>query len=284
MASYGLIDAYVASLRRRVRWRPDVDALVAEIEDHLYSTVERFEAGGIDTDLAQRAALERFGDPDLVARAYASAPNGGLAVPTRSTRTAGTFAILSAVLWLVVIGSWWLAGLLEPRYDLQSGASSISYAVGAAALLGAASFMVAAMLGLDRRHGGLGALGTSGLIVGGVGLVAALLAWVFTGWGTLTMVGTLLFAAAMWRRNLAPRLPIALMASGPVVGAVAWAVLRSSPGPIDLTGLWGVHWVENEVGLTLGVVILAVGLLGLGRWLRSEELALIEDPDKPVAA
>jgi hypothetical protein len=284
MASYRLIDAYVESLRGRVRRRPDVDEVIAEVEDHLYSTVERFEAGGIDADLAQRAALERFGDPDLVARAYAAAPTGGLAMPTRSTRTAGTFAIVSALLWLVVIGSWWLAGLIEPKYELQSAASHIPYAFGAAGLLGAASLMVAAMVGLDRRHGGLGIPGTSGILVGGVGVVAALLAWVFTGWGTLTMIGALLFGVAMWRRDVAPRLPTLLFAGGPIVGALAWSILRIARGTIDLTGFWGEHWFENEVGLTVGGVILAIGLLGLGRWLRSEEPAGVDAPDQAVAA
>jgi hypothetical protein len=260
-----------------------VDAIVAEVEDHLYSTVERFEAGGIDADLAQRAALERFGDPDLVARAYAATPNGGLAVPTKSTRIAGTFAIVSGALWLVVIGTWWLAGMLEPRYDLQSGASAISYDVGAAALLGATAFMAAALRGLDRRHGGLGTLGAAGLVIAGAGLIGSFLAWVFTGWGTMTMFATILSGAAMWRRDLVPRAPIALIAGGPLVGAVAWAGLRSSSGPIDLSGLWGVHWFENQLGLTVGVLILAIGLVGVGRWLRSEEPTFIDEQDRPLA-
>ncbi len=284
MARDDLIDAYVASLRRRVRWRPDVDEIVAEVEDHLYTTVERFEGGGIDAGLARRAALERFGDPDLVARAYAAAPNGGLAVPTESTRTAGAYAIGSAVLWLTVIGSWWLAGLLEPRYDLQGGASYISYALGAAALLGATASMVAAMLGLVRRHGGLGGLGTAGLIASGLGLAAAVAAWVFTGWGTLTMVGVLLCGVAMWRQGLAPRLSTLLFAGGPAVGAIVWAILRGGQGPIDLSGLWGEHWFANQVGLSVGAALLAVGLLGLGRWLRSEEPAVINAPDQAIPA
>ena len=63
MAEYALIDGYLDTMRTRVRWRRDVDDLVAEMEDHLYSTVERFEARGTDTQLAQRQTLDRFGDP-----------------------------------------------------------------------------------------------------------------------------------------------------------------------------------------------------------------------------
>ena len=136
--------------------------------------------------------------------------------------------------------------------DLQSGVSSISYAVGAAALLGAMSLMVAAMVGLDRRHGGLGAIGAAGLVAAGLGLAGSLLAWVFTGWGSLTMIGTLLFATALWGRDIAPRVPTLLFAAGPIIGASAWAALRERAGSIDLTGLWGERWIENEVGLTVG--------------------------------
>ncbi len=284
MAGYGLIDAYVESLRGRVRWRHDIEALAAEVTDHLYSTAERFEAAGIDPVLAQRAALERFGDPAIVARAYAASPNGGLAVPTESTKAAGRLAIASAALWLAVVGFWLLAGMLEPRYELQTGVASIAYAAGAVALLGATLSMVAAMMGLHRRHGGLGVVGVGGMVLASAGVIGGLLAWVFAGWGTLTVAGTLAFGAALWRRNLAPRFPVALMAGGPVIGVVAWALVRSATGPLDLTGLWGVHWVENQVGVTIGVVILAVGLLGLGRWLRSEEPAILGTPGQPIVA
>ncbi len=277
-----LVERYLAALRERVGWRHDVDDLVAEVEDHLYTTVERLTATGSTADAAQMAALQRFGDPDLIARAFARTPQGGLAVPTRSTRTAGTFAVASAVLWLAVIASWWLAGLIEPRYELMSAPSASSYAVGAVALLAATAFMVAAMLGLDRRHGGLGTPGTAGLVVVGAGLIGSFLAWVFTGWGTLTVIGILIFGGAMWRRDLAPRRPTLLFTGGPLVGAVVWSVLRGAQGPIDLSGLWGAHWFENEVGLTVGGVILAFGLLGLGRWLRSEEPAFVDMPDHAV--
>jgi len=284
MGNHGLIDAYVASLRGRVRWRHDIDALVAEVEDHLYSTVERFEAAGIDPVLAERAALERFGDPAIVAKAYAAAPNGGLAVPTTGTRTAGSFALVSAALWLTVVGCWLLAGLIEPMYVLQTGVASLAYAAGAAALLGATVSMVVAMLGLHRRHGGLGAIGVAGVVLAAAAAVGSMLAWVFTGWGTLTVMATLLVGAALWSANVMPRLPVALLAGGPVAGAVAWAVLRGTSGGVDLTGLWGVHWSANQIGLTIGAVILASGLLGLGRWLRTEEPAVLGEPGQRVVA
>ena len=98
MAEYVLIDGYVDTLRTRVRWRRDVDDLVAEVEDHLYSTVERFEARGTDSQLAQRKTLDRFGDPDLMADSFASTPRGVISVPTKFTKTAGLSALLASFL------------------------------------------------------------------------------------------------------------------------------------------------------------------------------------------
>jgi hypothetical protein len=40
MARYGLIDGYLDTMRTEIRWRRDLDEIVSEMEDHLYSTVE----------------------------------------------------------------------------------------------------------------------------------------------------------------------------------------------------------------------------------------------------
>ncbi len=75
MAEYALIDGYLDAFRTQVRWRRDVEDLVAEVGDHLYSTVERFEARGTDPRLAQRQTLDRFGDPDLMRSGAIFAPH-----------------------------------------------------------------------------------------------------------------------------------------------------------------------------------------------------------------
>ncbi len=86
MARYALIDGYLDSMRSTIRWRRDLDDLVAEMEDHLYSTTEQLLARGTDVVDAQRATLARFGDPKVLAAAYASNHRGGIAVPTIFTR------------------------------------------------------------------------------------------------------------------------------------------------------------------------------------------------------
>lgn len=46
MARYALIDGYLDTMRTQIRWRRDIDDLVSEMEDHLYSTVENLLAPG----------------------------------------------------------------------------------------------------------------------------------------------------------------------------------------------------------------------------------------------
>jgi HAAS len=276
MAEYSLIEAYLATLREHLPARPDLDDVVAEARDHLYSTVERLQAAGTETRRAQRETLERFGDPDVVGAAF-SAPTDGVSLPTRFTRTAGTLAIVGAVLWLALVVFWWVAGAVPPWGDVewQSGstASGLFYVLGAATLLGAGGLTFIAVVALNQRHGGLGAIGPAGLLFVGLGLVFCLAAWIFAGWGLLMMVGTILVATAMLRRGIAPRLPTLALGGALVAGALTWTVVRVANGTlVDFSvGLWDDQWVVNLTGVTIAAVILAVGLAGLGGWLRSEE-------------
>ena len=101
MARHALIDRYVDTMRDRIRWRRDLDDLVSEIEDHLYSSVETLLATGVDADAAQRTTLDRFGDPEVLAVAYASTPSGGIAMPTKGTQRIGYVATAAAVFWVI---------------------------------------------------------------------------------------------------------------------------------------------------------------------------------------
>ena len=85
MARYALIDGYLDTMRTEIRWRRDLDDLVSEMEDHLYSTVESLLATGVETKAAQRDTLDRFGEPKVLAAVYASTDSGGIAVPTQYT-------------------------------------------------------------------------------------------------------------------------------------------------------------------------------------------------------
>jgi len=60
-------------------------------------------------------------------------------------------------------------------------------------------------------------------------------------------------------------------------------VLQDSP--LGYSGLWGDdEWAVNLVAITVGAVVLAVGLIGLGRWLRSEHAAVVDGPGGALTA
>jgi len=277
VAEYALIEGYLDTMRTRVRWRRDVEDLVAEMEDHLYSTVERFEARGTDTKLAQRQTLERFGDPDLLADAYASTPRGGIAVPTKFTKTAGLAALWASGMWVAAI-------LFAGVYSLLDTEASSPWLVLVGLVVAASALTLMATAGLRERHGGFGVLGMAGLIILGIGVAATLiLAWAIPFWMTVQGVGLLFVALAILPLRVAPRLPTIAYGSGMLLGSIAFAIARAlEAGSPDE---WGDYPVAYMIGGLVGFTILAAGLLGIGLWLRGEEPAPIDaPPDQAIAA
>ena len=231
MADYALIDGYLDSMRSSIRWRRDLDDVIAEIEDHLISATERFEARGSDRVNAQQRTLDEFGDPKVLAVAFASTPTGGIAVPTTFTKSAGAFAIVSAVAWIIgLVAIAISAGLpdatgVDPDQFVANG-QTIFFIIGSMSLLAAGVLMFVAMIGLHRRHGSLGILGIAGLGITGLGVFTLLIAWAFPLWMTLIGSGVLLFAISLLPRDLSPRLWTAVWGAGMAIGAITWYVLR----------------------------------------------------------
>ena len=92
----------------------------------------------------------------------------------------------------------------------------------------------------------------------------------------------MLVAIDLGRRRIAPRRAVLATGTGLAIGGVAWAVLRASQaGSPDQHGD---YLVANAAGFTIGSVILASGLIGIGRWLRSEEPVELPDPTHPALA
>ena len=114
MAGYALIDSHLEKVRAGLAHRADVAEVIAELEDHLYSAAERAEADGAEVRAAQEATLARFGDPGVVATAFATNARGGVAVPTSFTRSAGSVALVGAFLWLTFPAMWWIARASRP--------------------------------------------------------------------------------------------------------------------------------------------------------------------------
>ncbi len=129
--------------------------------------------------------------------------------------------------------------------------------------------MFVTMIGLYRRHGSLGILGIGGLGVTGLGVLTLLIAWAFPLWMTLIGVGVLLFAISLLRRDLSPRLWTLVWGGGMAVGAITWYVLRwLEVGDADQ---WGDYPLAVAFALPIGVIIMAIGLIGIGQWLRGEQ-------------
>jgi hypothetical protein len=274
MADYVLIDGYLESVRSSIRWCRDLDDVIAEIEDHLLSATERFEARGTERMAAQQRTLDQFGDPKVLAVAFASTPTGGITVPTTFTNSAGLFGIVSSVLWIIgLIAIAISAGLpdatgVDPTQFVANG-QTLFFMLGSMSLLVAGALMIVAMIGVYRRHGSLGILGVAGLGITGLGVATLLVAWAFALWMTLVGLGVLVFAIALLRRDLAPRFSTVLWGGGMALGAFTWYVLRwMEVGEPDQ---WGDYPLAVAFALPIGVVIMAIGLAGIGRWLRGEQ-------------
>lgn len=261
MARYTLIDGYLDTMRSEIRWRRDLDDLVSEMEDHLYSTVEHLLARGVEPSAAQRATLDRFGEPEAVAAVYASTNSGGIAVPTRTTRRAGTLALISAGFWLAAIITY-ASGL---PVDDWNGAV---YLLFSAEVLIAGVLGLLAMIGMSQRLGGLGVVGTIGLGIIALGVVASILAWATPVWMGLQGIGLLVVGFAALRTDLAPKLSTVLTSTGFIFGVATFLVLTElEVGTRDSYGDYPVAW---NVATGVGIVIVSLGLIGLGVWLRSE--------------
>jgi hypothetical protein len=285
VADYALIDGYLDSMRSSIRWRRDLDDVIAEIEDHLISATEKFEARGSDRVNAQLRTLDEFGDPKVLAVAFASTPTGGITVPTPFTNSAGAFAIVSAVAWIIGLAAMAVAAGLpdatgvDPDQFVANG-QTIFFIIATMALLAAGGLMFVTMIGLYQRHGSLGLLGIGGLGITGLGVVTLLIAWAFALWMTLIGVGVLLFAISLLRRDISPRLWTVVWGGGMAIGAITFYVLRFlEVGDRDK---WGDYRLALAFALPIGVVLMAIGLAGMGRWLRSEEPVELT-PSEPLA-
>jgi hypothetical protein len=276
MAEHDLIDGYLEELRRRLHWRDDADELVAEMEDHLRTATEDLVRDGLDRADAERAVLGRFGEPVRVARELSTTPSGGLAAPSEWSRAAGAAAMVSAGAWLGVLFSWVASTALSGsgRWELPE---QLLYMAGAACLLAALGTTLMAWLGLRSRLGGLGAVGLVGRGLCTAACAAGVVAWFLPGWQGLLGAGSALVAIAAWRTGGSHRGAVATAGVAWVAGLGTWAVLRwLEVGPVDE---WGDYPVAVVSGLSVGCLLAAAGLFGLGRWMHGEEPA-----DLPASA
>jgi hypothetical protein len=275
MARYTLIDGYLDTMRSEIRWRRDLDDLVCEMEDHLYSAVEFMVSRGVEPDAAQRTTLTRFGEPNVLAAVYASTDTGGLAVPTTFTIRAGTFALVSAGFWLAAAAIVAFGGMFTD--DWQAAYLVFSVAVLVAGVLG-----LLTVIGVSSRLGGLGLVGMIGIVVTGVGIFVSLAAWALSLWMGLQGIGLLVFGLAALRTGIVPKWSTLFTSSGFLIGAIIWMVATAAKiGEPDAYGDYEAAW---DIGAVVGMAIVAIGLIGWGVWLRNEESVDMDSDTDYIAA
>lgn len=262
MARYALIDGYLDSVRSEIRRKRDLDDLVAEMKDHLYSAVEHMLIRGVEPEAAQRTTLDRFGDPTTLAMAYASTSTGGISVPTQSTHRAGLYALTSAGLWLGAAATYSLMTILENQWQ-------IFYALFAAMTLAAGVLGLMTMRSVTARLGGLGVAGKVGIAITALGVALSLVAWAVFLWMAVQGIGYLIFGIAVLRRDVAPTTSTRLITSAFAVGAIVYLLANlAKVGWRDSYGDYPLAW---GIGTATGLLIITAGFTGWGTWLRSED-------------
>lgn len=269
MADTDLIAEYLTALRSSLRWRPDVDDLACEVDDHLRSAAMGLQARGLAPASAQRAVLVRFGDANLVARSFALTPSGGTAMPTRLTHTAGTFAYIAALAWLVA----------APTTFIGAGSEEweVGYMTLALLVFVASACTSVALFGLLSRAGGGRDAGTIvAMLLAVLGtLLLGIATWAWVVWAGLLTAAALITVLRLRSAKLSTSVGrVLLVAAWPIGIATAITLDLLGVGPIDS---YGDAYIAQNIGFATGSIMFAAGLYAQGRWLRSETVVNVSD-------
>jgi hypothetical protein len=272
MAGNGTIDDYLNELHRRVApWHRRPDDLIAEAADHLAERVEALSADGGDIEQAAAAAIADYGSPAEVADAHLRAAHRP-AIPTAGTRTAGVFAIVGGLAWITLIVL--VAALPDGNTLSWIGMAQVFHV--------AVAMSVAATVGVWHRHGGLGPLSLAAIVPAVLSAPFVLFVWPIPAWAVLLGAASLLFGIPLVVRRVAPLASsLALTAGLAITGA---AVLGAEVA-ITATGE-DYAFLESRASMAAmiaGVVVYGLGLIGIGRWMRSEEPVDIPQLPAPTA-
>jgi len=195
---------------------------------------------------------------------------------TGFSNAAGTLTLAASGLWLVALLIFGLGLGFAEDFD------TAVYLIWSAATLAAGVLTLIATLSLRQRRGNLGGLGTTGVVVLGIGVVVSVLTWATPLWMTIQGVGMLLVALSMRKDSVAPRTALFAYSSGMLIGAITFFVLTTlKVGTPDSYGDYPLAW---GFGLAVGLIITVGGLLGIGRWLNNEQPSDANMPDHPLTA
>lgn len=195
---------------------------------------------------------------------------------TRFSNTAGTLAQVGSSVWLIALIIFAFA------LGLTEDSETTVYFIWSASILVAGVLTFIATLGLRRRQEKLGGLGTTGVVILGAGVIVSLISWAIPLWMTIEGVGMLLVVLSIRPIGVAPRAPLFAYGSGMLIGAIIFFVLTSMKvGTPDSYGDYPLAWV---IGLVVGLLIVAGGLFGIGRWLNSDQPTDDNISDRPLTA
>jgi hypothetical protein len=183
--------------------------------------------------------------------------------------------ILAPTLW--TFGHW-----LEDRSGSLDDGPILLWALLTLSLMASLALTVALLVGLQRRHGGLGAPGVVGIVLASLATASAVLFWAFPIWGGLLAAGGLTYAGAMWNRGIVSRGASLALGGGMVVGIGTFAAMTAlEVGWRDSYGDYPAAWMT---GVAVGLVITAAGAYRLGRFLRSEKSVDLDRVERSVTA
>lgn len=98
MAGDNVIQDYLSQLRKQLGRGVDVDAVISEANDHLQQSAEELRAAGCSIADGNRLAIQRFGDPVVVARELLRHQTGR---PSTLTKSASVVAVAGALILVV---------------------------------------------------------------------------------------------------------------------------------------------------------------------------------------
>lgn len=256
---------FLAALRHELRHEPDVDDVLAEVEDHLGLAVARHMAGGASPGLAVQRALASFGASDEVGRGFRERPVAVAGVADRRTQFGGLLLRVAAVALALAVVVLCAADVTETVTGRWDGWAQGLWSLATIALLVSSAFGAAGARSVLLRHGkSATAPAWAAYVLLAFGTFVSLAAWAAIAWSALLGAGWFLAVLTLGKRTLINARTSRMLQLGyllALVGTMIGAVLTN--GAEDQG-----HW--QLAGLLPGLGVQALGFWHAGSYLADE--------------
>jgi hypothetical protein len=263
LAGYPLIDSYLEQLRQRIEARSDLPDVIDEFADHLAEETARQQAAGLRPSAAAAAAINGFGDVDLLTDHLTRGFEHRFAIPTTFTRFGGWLAGATSLAWLAMLAAWWTSLGFEAQTGWTEN-SEVAYVVGTTALWVAVLGHTIVVLALRHRVRAVGWAGVVGVIASALAAVTSVFGWLVILWVPLLAVSVAAVSGSCHRVGK-PRGRLFFFGSSWTIGATALLIDRAVAPSISP--------VRDMVWLTVGGLIAIVSSGVIWRWLTKEQPA-----------